>query len=590
MGRLLIALFLVSFAFAEEFDYRVLDASGKPERIRLFLGEKWIAINHAPAVVGLNINEDENYIEVAALRKSGKGLVEIAPLGVSDSRYISFEIVDRTKPDAFRWIIEDIAPDAPPALSDPPYGTLTAENGFVAYSGEPKGVFFAAYASKDNRLVKKQIAVTERGLIALDAALETREGERTRLSFSSAFKFDPLIALAPTKGRAYIDDKGLTFIANEEAEGNDLIVFIPFKGAEPITIAVKIVKRSFEFIEADKTMKAPRSQTIDGVFRTINTLAGGGFSVELRDTQSRLLLALFAPPSAKLTRSEGGGYAAIGEGIAIFVENNASARVEVGKSRILIESPSVIAMLSGGAIEAKTGRGLLYADRYGVRLADGDAAYPFLPDGSEARLNAEGFFAKAILLSEDRFLPFGWIYGEDAEGELSRLTIIDENEALLRAKWGGEAAVEYGGESFVASPIRSRKVTIFLRSGWNPFVPSGDLTLDQLVGVTKAIETAETDRAALWAQYDSRLNRSLNRLHRLRAGQLYQLYAAREGAIDLVVSPQSPIWLTNSRYVGVSENENAPLTLPEGFRIIDFGGFEAQNYQAGEFYRLVRAK
>ncbi|MDR2152705.1 MAG: hypothetical protein LBO72_07785 [Helicobacteraceae bacterium] len=585
MGRyLLTALMLGAFAFAQEVDRRVLNAEGRFERVRLFLDEKWIAVNHTPAVIKLKINEAESYIEVAALRKSGEGLVEIAPLGEKQSRYIYFNVVDRSKPDAFRWVIGDIAKGAPPVLSYPPHGTLAFEGDSVSYSGEPKGDFTAVYADKNNGLIKKRVTITKRGLIAIDALLEIEEGAKARLPFWSAFKFEPIIALEPTKGEAYIDDKGLTFIANEGAEGGDRLIFIPFADAEPITIDIKIIKRSNGGLTQTQRVK-----TFGGVSRTIKALDGGGFSVEFRDAQKRLLLNLAAPPNAKLTERDDGCLINIEE-IALTIENNASVRAAIGKSQISIEPPSSVVVLSGAAIEAKTGRGALYADRYGVRLFSGDLAYPLLPSASEARLSAEGFWAKAVLLGEDRFLPFGWIYGENAEGELERFAIIDESEAFLSAKWGGAIALEYGGERFVASPIRSRKVTAFLRYGWNPFAPIGDLRIDRLIGVTKVIETAENDRAALWAQYDSRLPQSLNRLHRMHSGQLYQVFAAQDGEIELEVFPQSPIWLKEARYVGVGETENAPLTLPEGFRLIDFNGYEARNYQAGEFYRLERAR
>ncbi|MDR0664807.1 MAG: hypothetical protein LBF86_04715 [Helicobacteraceae bacterium] len=571
------------FAFAQEFEHRVLSADGKPERIRLFLNEKWIAVNHTPSIIDLKINENENYIEVRSLGKKGEGLVEIAPLGADYSRFISFE--SRAKSNPFIWRIDDLAQNAPPALSGAPYGTLAIEGDRVVYSGEPKGGFFAVYAAKDDRLVKKQIAITERGLIALDAFLEIESGARARTPFWSAFKFEPIIALEPTKGAAFIDDKGLTFIANADALGNDRLIFIPFKGAEPIAIDIKIVGRS-EFGAA----KTPLTKTIDGVSRTIQTLEGGWLSVEFRDAQKKALLALLAPPRAKLTERAEGGYILSCENITLTIENDASVRGAIGESSVSIAAPLSATILSGGALEARAGGGALYADRYGVRLFSGDLAYPTLPNGSEVRLNAEGFEAKAVLISEDRFLPFGWIYGEDEEGEPRRLTIIDESAAFLRAKWGGAIALEYGGESFASLPIRPRKAVAFFRRGWNPLAPNGDLKSDALTGVTKAIEIAETDRAALWAQYDSRLPQSLNRLHRLRSGGMYQVFAAEEGEIELLITPQSPIWLKNARYVGVGEGENAPLTLPEGFRLIDFNGFEARNYQDGEFYRLERIK
>ncbi|MDR2639308.1 MAG: hypothetical protein LBC09_05685, partial [Helicobacteraceae bacterium] len=277
MRRLpLFLLFLLSFAFAEEFDHRALDAGGKPERIRLFLNEKWIAINHTPAVIDLKINEAENYIEVAALRKKGEGLIEIAPLGSSCSRFISFDIVDRAKPDAFRWVIGDIAKNAPPAITPPPYGAVAIEGETVSYSGEPRGGFFAVYATKEDALAKKQIAITARGLIALEAFLEVEEGGRIRAPFWSSFKFEPLIVLAPAKGEAFIDDKGLTFVASEGASGADRLIFIPFKDAEPISVPIVITRRSGAFIAA----KSPSVKTIGGVSRTIRAAKDGGFNAE----------------------------------------------------------------------------------------------------------------------------------------------------------------------------------------------------------------------------------------------------------------------------------------------------------------------
>ncbi|MDR1911811.1 MAG: hypothetical protein LBQ52_05645 [Helicobacteraceae bacterium] len=574
--------FIVLFAYGEEFDRRRLGADGKSERVRISLDER-IVINHTPDLIEITINEEKNYIDARALKKSGEGVAEIAPTNGGESRFIVFIVSDRPKADAFAWKIDALAKGAPPVLTEPPFGTLSVNGDTVFYSGETQGVFFAVYAAKDKTLAKKQIAVTDSGLIAIDAILEARAGEAARSPIEAAFKLNPAIVLDPEKGEATIDEKGIVFLANEGAEGVDRLAFIPYNGAKPITLPIRIINAETIGV------KTPYSKVRDGVKQTIKTNENGGANIEFYDRQNRLLLSLVAPPRSRVVERDRGFIVDYGS-VTLAIENNAEVKGNVSGSQISVAAPSNVVILSGGAIEAKIGRGSLYADRYGVRLASGDLAYPLLPSGSEAKLDAQGFFARAVLTSEDRFLPFGWIYGEDDEGELMRLNAIDESDVFLRAKWGEKTALEYDGESFEAKPIAPRKATIFLRSGWNPFVPSGDLALDLLSGVTKAIETAEENQNALWAQYDSRLPKSLNRLHRLHSGQMYQLLASQDTTIETFVTPQSPVWLKDARYVGVSEGEYAPLTLPNDCRLFDFDGLEANNYQAGEFYRLERLK
>ncbi|GHS86408.1 hypothetical protein FACS189487_00600 [Campylobacterota bacterium] len=578
-GLWVVLLFLCGAAIAAEFDKRELFV-GSPLRVRLLSADRWIAINHTPNLISLKIDEAADSIEVFALKKSGEALVEIAPL-IGESRFLSFEILEKPRVDTFRYELKNLAPKTKPILSEPPSGRAVFENRAIAYFGEPKGIFHAVYADRFGNLLKKQIASTSQGLVAFDSFLEIYAGEGRFLEFEAAFALQPILAVSPEKGDAAISPNGIFYKADAGAKGIDKLLFLPFVGADPITLAIRVKPLESHFFAGADAVKLPFSRVVGGSRQSVSADENGLYLEMISSDRRAFRLKMAA--GGKIRAEQNGGFWAEYEDAAIRIDKNSSLSAIVGESRFSLDGAIRAEIFAGGLIEAANAIGTVIADSRGIEISSGALSYAFLPRGSEAQIGDRGFRARAVLAGGEWFLPFGWIYGEDEDGAAKRL--FDAREASIEADFGGEITMIFEGSKFFASPMKPRAKRALFGAGWSPFCAAGSVSASDMGGVVKMIETADYNDSARWAQFDARVSKQLNRLRRLRSGGLYQIFAQGDLEIEAKVFAHSPVWLKSAKYVCVQDDEDAPMTLPENCAI-SIGNAQTNSYRSGEFYTL----
>ncbi|MDR2905597.1 MAG: hypothetical protein LBU73_06570 [Helicobacteraceae bacterium] len=560
-----------------EINYEKRDlAFGETRRIRVLGADRWIAINHTSAVINVQVHEDA--ISVSAIANGGLGLVEIEPVG-GKSRFISFAIAPKVPPfgDPFRYEIKT-AKDSEPILSEPPRGKATFTNGAIVYSGDPSGVFYAVFAGEGGDLKKKTIAPTERGLVALDSYLEISAGDRGFLPFDAPKNIQPIVAADSALITAEISPRGIAYKAGETA-GEDKLIFVPFAGAEPITLPIRVRPQNGAlFSPRAAKLRLPFARTFLGARESVRA-DSQGVTIEIAPPRGAKC-AVKTPAQAQITSLESGGFTVKYKNALLTITQNCAISGENSGNSFGIARVETAAIDAGGLVKAITANAVLIARENEIAVTSGGLGFASIPRG-EARLTHSGFTARAIM-GGDAFTPFGWVWGADDNGELKR--VFDAREARLEGDFeSGEIVMFLEGEKYLARPIKPRSEKIFLSAGWNALCSAGAFAASEL-GALKIIEPSPKDPSG-WLQFDARMPAKLNALSMLASGGRYFVFFEKDSAVEVSALPFASVWLKGDRYACAKAGESAPLTMPDGCSIYA-GGEEKKSYKEGEFYEL----
>jgi hypothetical protein len=296
---LIIALFCAAPLFCAIDSAHYILNQNETKELKIEYGGQWIAINHTPQDISLTIDTQNSTIRVKALKREINALVEVALIDLDDSYYLAFSSLRKNDP--HRLFLRDKKPNSDVKIIGAK-GDVSIDRDFLVYKGIKSGYFHIEYIDRRDRIRRKYVGVSKRGLYIFESVLEVLSEESGRLIFDSTFAIKPEIIIEPQNGDAYIEENSLVYYSG--AIGEDQLVFA--LDNEPIALSIKVFERLSEiYIGGAKQRSFYRR--FDGVYQKAHIDLNGTLSFFCFDDKERLF-TLIAPPRSELTARDDGSF------------------------------------------------------------------------------------------------------------------------------------------------------------------------------------------------------------------------------------------------------------------------------------------